>query len=112
MVLDRSVRRHGMLEQYDKEVSDHIVASLKAQGGDRGALDSLSDRTYWNFRIWTDEDLAELIARGGRDANTRLAEIEMRRRESWQTPARWSLLVSLLALIVSIVALGVSLAVR
>jgi hypothetical protein len=95
-----------MLDRYDEESTEAWLDTL-GDDGRRGAASERSD--YWNFRIWTDEDLAELVSRGGQNANTRLAEIEIRRRESWQTPARWSLVMAGLSLLVSIIALAVSL---
>lgn len=108
MVLKVGGRRPGMLARYDKDTGNALVESfqiLNSRGASRNHKPS--ERTYPNYRNWTDEDLAELVARGGGDANTHLADIELRRRESWRTPARWSLLVSVVALIVAIVALVV-----
>ncbi len=98
-------RRDGMLEHYDEE---SVEAWLEALGPKERKEAASERRDYWNFRLWTDEDLAELVSRDRKNANHRLAEIEIRRRESWQTPARWSLVVSTAAFLVSLAALLVS----
>lgn len=108
MVLSRfrPVQRDGMLDRYDDESVEAWLGSLAEEDRDEVAPER---RDYWNFRIWTDQDLAEFVSREKQDANTYLAEIEIRRRESWQTPARWSLGVSVLALLVSLGALVITL---
>lgn len=52
----------------------------------------------------TDEELAELLARGSQTADTQLAASEMRRRESWRGPARWALLISAFSFVVALAA--------
>ncbi|MFC4593506.1 hypothetical protein [Sphingobium tyrosinilyticum] len=74
------------------------------------SYDKAFDKFTWpsspSFAKWPDEELAELIARNPDTATARLAASEIRRREAWRTPARFSLVVAILALIVSAVALG------
>jgi hypothetical protein len=83
-----------------------MVASLDATLGYEEAFEKLTCKAPPPFQKWPDEDLADLIARNPDTAHARLAASEVRRREAWQTPARWSLLVSIAALLVSIVALA------
>ena len=102
-------RRPGMLDLYDKQQGDLMLAALRAQSArSTKEISQVETTDEWNFRIWTDGELAAFIARGTKSGNAKLAEAEMRRRESWQTPARWSLVVSCFALLVSFVALLVS----
>lgn len=48
-----------------------------------------------------DEELADLVSRQPRGKLGELAASEMRRREAWRGPARWSLIIAALAFIVS-----------
>lgn len=53
-------------------------------------------------RRLVDEELAELAASETNTKLGRLAESEMRTREAWRGPGRWSLIVAALALVVSV----------
>lgn len=101
----------GMLDQYDQNVGQQLIDSLRVGLGTSydSAFEKFAAKTTPNFAIWTDEDLAELIARNRPTGETELARSEMRTRESWRTPARWSFIVACLALAVSIVAVLISL---
>ena len=56
-------------------------------------------------RQMRDDELAELLARNPHDKLGQLAASEMRSRESWRGPRKWSLIIAGLALLVSIGAL-------
>ncbi|HET9334864.1 MAG TPA: hypothetical protein VFO12_00490 [Sphingomicrobium sp.] len=100
-------RKPGRLAEYDGAMGDRLVASMATKGSSyEEAFDALTADPPLRFREWTDAELAELIARNPDTAPARLAASEVRRREAWQTPARWSLLVSVLALLMSAVALA------
>lgn len=107
MVRIRVRREPGRLAEFDAMASERMLASLSAQGSSyEDAFDKLAAGPPLTFRDWTDAELAELIARNPESAPARLAASEIRRREAWQTPARWSLMVSALALLLSAVALA------
>lgn len=100
-------RKRGRLADFDKTTADQLIESLRTQGTSyERAFDKLTKASPINFRNWPDDELAELIARNPDTAPARLAASEVRRREAWQTPARWSLLVSILALGISAIALA------
>lgn len=98
-------RRPGHLAEYDNNIARAAADSLRAQAGYDEAFDRLTEDPPLKFGEWTDGDLAELIARNPNTAPALQAAREVRRREAWQTPARWSLYVSIFALGVSIAAL-------
>jgi hypothetical protein len=50
----------------------------------------------------SDEELAEIIGREPQSKLGRLAESVLRSRESWRTPAKWALVVSVFSLCVAI----------
>jgi hypothetical protein len=73
-----------------------MVASLRAQASSyEKAFDEWAADPPLRFREWVDSELAELIARNPDTAAARMAASEIRRREAWQTPAKWALIVSL-----------------
>ncbi len=54
----------------------------------------------------TVEELVEAVSRNPSAPLGQLAASELRMREAWQSPAKWALVVSIVALAVSIFALG------
>ena len=92
----------GRLAQHDELIGDRLVASLSSGATPPRNLDTPTSDDGWpNFRLWVDEEIHELIARNLDTASARLAASEVRRREAWQTPAKWALVVSLFSLAVS-----------
>ncbi len=92
----------GRLAQYDEVMGDKLVASLSSGATLLKERDPRTSDYGWpNVRLWVDEELHELIARNPDTASARLAASEVRRREAWQTPAKWALVVSLFSLAVS-----------
>lgn len=90
---------------YDAALGDMMVAGLRITGDSyERAFDKLTKNDSPNFKEWPDDELAELIASDPNTAAARLAAREVFKRDSWQTPAKWSLGVSILALILSICA--------
>ena len=99
-------RKSGRLAEYDSAISERIVLSLRAQASSYDeAFATLTADPSVRFKESIDEELHELIARNPDSAAARMAASEVRRREAWQTPARWSLMVSIAALVLSIFAL-------
>ena len=96
----------GKLAQHDEMMGNAFVESFERTRTDGGASGTLTTEYSWpNFRLWIDEELHEYIARNPDTASARLASSEVRRREAWQTPAKWALVVSLFSLAVSAAAL-------
>ena len=93
-----------MLEKIDKVRGDAMVASLGGTPVDP-SLDHILDPGRGQVRTMHDDELAETIGREPNSKLGRLAESEMRSRESWRSPAKWSLIVAGLALLVSFAAL-------
>lgn len=58
---------------------------------------------------WSDDYLAERLARGQTHPYTRIVlESELRVREAWRSPDSWAFVVALVSLVVSVAALVVS----
>lgn len=99
-------KRPGLLEKVRRYGVDHWIASFGPQS--EAEFDrSFEDAANPGRRVikqMTDEDLAELIADRPGSKLAKLAESELRVREAWRGPARWSLIVAAIALIVSIAA--------
>ena len=101
----------GQIESYNNRRGQELVDGLRiANASYDDAFSALTVKEVPNFAIWPDEELAELIALNRPDAETELARSELRIRESWRTPARWSLVISAIALLISLAALTVSIA--
>jgi len=62
-------------------------------------------RSWPNFTIWPDDELHELISRDPATRDALMAQAEVRRRERWDGPVRWSLAVSIGAVLISAIAL-------
>lgn len=96
----------GELDRYDHDSGSRMIDSLAASTGMsfEQAFKEMSVRYTPNFSAWTDSDLAEFIARNRQIGDTELARSEMRVRESWRTPAKPALVVSIVALLISLAA--------
>lgn len=99
-------RRRGGLEKLDSARSNRMIEGLKAFSGDAysSAFDALADPGRRELDSFTDEELAELIAREPSSKQGHLASSILRSRESWRTPARWALVFSGLSLMVAMAA--------
>ena len=96
------MRKPGHLAAYDTASADRMIHSLRiASTSYDKAFDKLAAEPPLRLRRWIDEELAELVSRGPETPVGLLAAGELRRREAWRGPARWSLVVAALALLVS-----------
>lgn len=100
-------RRPGQLAEYDAAHGQMFVESMRY-------LNSNHDEAFTpppepDFRTWIDGELATLIARNPDGAPARMAASEVRRREAWQTPAKWALFLSGVSILISAAALVVAL---
>jgi len=77
-------------------------------GGERSAFNEaaaeLLDPGRREVQRMSDDDLTAIIEERPGTRLSTLAQSELKVRESWRGPARWSLLISLLAFILSMVA--------
>ena len=96
-------RRPGILKRIDTGSVDEWVRSLSP--ADVKNFNASADRFLYPdrrlVRRMVDEELAELASRPA-SRLTKLAESELRSREGWRTPARWSMLIALAALALGI----------
>lgn len=99
-------RREGMIFLYDEERERRLVGSLIPSKPDSD-VDSAppTEFSWWNFSLWTDEELHELIARNPSARDALMARSELRSRERWSGPAKWSLVVSVVVVLISTLAL-------
>jgi hypothetical protein len=94
-------RSPGHLDRYDEEKGWELVES---QGGSRpvdGRMALTPGRWWPNFKIWTDEELHELASRDPTSSHGLMAQSELRARERWSGPAKWSLIISAVAVGIS-----------
>lgn len=92
-----------MLDKIDKVRADGFIASLGGQPA-HTPLGEILDPGRRQVRPMHDDELAAIIAREPSSKLGKLAESEMRLRESWRGPAKWSLIVAGLAFVLSIAA--------
>lgn len=92
------------LDRIDEARGDDMIEGL---GGKRTrAADEWANPGLKQIRRLSDEELAEIIAREPSSYLGALAVSVQRGRESWRTPARPALIVSLLSLAVAVLALA------
>jgi hypothetical protein len=96
--------RSGWLKRIDEAQNNNWIASM---GGDRPleALTEVLDPGLEQVSRFTDDELAEVIACEPTSKLGILAARVERRRDSWKTPAKWALVVSLFSLGVAVIAL-------
>lgn len=95
------MRIPGQLDRYDKMAADRLVAAMGERLQTHSDLHlQLGVRSWPNFAIWTDDELHELIYRDPVTRDALMAQAEGRRRERWDGPARWSLGVSIVAVVI------------
>ena len=97
-------RKRGLLAKMDSARVSEWVDSFGGISGRRDSIDEMLDPGRRQIARLTDEELAELLARHPSTKESQLAASEMRRRESWRTPARWAVLISLLSFALALVA--------
>lgn len=97
-------KRSGWLKRIDDATNGDWIASM---GGPR-PMDSLAevlDPGLKQVSQFTDDELAEVIAREPSSKLGLLAGRVQRERESWRTPARWALVVSVFSFGLALTAL-------
>lgn len=98
-------RKAGQLEQIrSKRIGDWIDDLKPGSRAAHRALDEFENPGRWTIRRMVDEELADLIASEPGSKLGTLAASELRTREAWRGPARWSLIIAALAFAVSLVA--------
>ncbi len=93
----------GMLDKLDARLGNWLVK--RGQARFEKYANEFADPGRNQVRQRRDDELAELLARNPHDKLGQLAASEMRSRESWRGPRKWSLIIAGLALLVSIGAL-------
>ena len=91
------------LQKVDEARTGNWIASM---GGSRplDALEEVLDPGLKQVSRFSDNELAEVIAREPTSKLGLLAARVQRQRESWTTPAKWSLIVALCSLAVALAA--------
>lgn len=92
-----------MLDKLDARLGNWLVRRGQARFEKYG--NEFADPGRNQVRQMHDDELAELLARNPYDKLGQLAASEMRSRESWRAPGKWSLIIAGLALLVSVGAL-------
>lgn len=99
------MRRTGLWQRIKTAQTD---SWLQAMGGERSAFNEAAAELFNpgrnEVKRMSDDDLSAIIEERPGTRLSTLAQSELKVRESWRGPARWSLLISLLAFILSIVA--------
>lgn len=104
-------RQRGILEKIERANMDDWLSSIgetTTQSKFDAAVDEFVNPGRKLVVQMVDEELAELAAHKPKTMLGQLAVSEMRRREAWRGPARWSLIVAAIALVVSIVSIVVA----
>jgi hypothetical protein len=98
------VKKSGLLDKIKDAQTESWLGGLDQKRFDKAASEFL-DPGRSHIRRMHDDELAELLARNPHDKLGQLAASEMRSRESWRGPGKWSLIIAGLALLVSVGAL-------
>jgi hypothetical protein len=98
-------RKPGLLAKFENARVNAMIESLGGRPLPQDTLEEILDPGRKQIARFTDEELAELMARGVPTKEAQLAASEMRRRESWRTPARWALLISVASALIAAAAL-------
>lgn len=97
-------RKPGTLAKIEEQGIDAWINSL----GPTDDFDKAADEFLYPgrkaIRLMVDDELAEVIAKKPGSKLAKLAESELRIREAWRGPARWSLVIAALAFVVSLAA--------
>lgn len=97
-------RKSGLLAKFDNERLEQWLGGLRGIRRERDTIEEILNPGRKQIARLTDDELAQLLARGTHTREGQLAASEMRRRESWRGPARWALIVSVLSLTLASVA--------
>jgi hypothetical protein len=93
----------GLLARIDAARTSNWIAAMGGKPR-QDTLDEVLDPGLKQIKRLTDEEIAQVIAREPNTKMGHLAARVMRERESWRTPARWALLVSLLSFALALIA--------
>lgn len=100
--------RRFTLEKIRAARSSRMVANFEYLLSDGAkldrAFDEFADPSRRHLRQLTDEELAELISTEPNSKTGRLAESVLRNRDNWRSPAKWSLLISLISVAIAVTA--------
>lgn len=98
------MKKRGMLEQIKRAQIDGWLRAYGRHPGGDPPLGELLDPGRAQVRAMHDDELATIMSREPSSKLGRLAASELRSRESWRGPAKWSLIISGLAFALSIIA--------
>ena len=93
-------KRPGLLAKIDAGRASAMIAGMGGRPT-QDSIDEILDPGLKQVKRLTDDELAEVIGREPGSKLGRLAESVLRGRESWRTPAKWALIVSLLSFAVA-----------
>ena len=96
--------RKGFLKELDDTRIGAWVGSLRGRNEFDETLEEILDPGRKHVRRLDDDELAEVLAREPDSKLGRLAASELRSRESWRGPRKWSLVISGLAFVLSMLA--------
>ena len=94
----------GLLAKIDAGRVSNWIGSMSGKPPQE-SIDEILDPGLKQVSRFTDDELAEVLAREPNSKMGQLAARVMRQRESWRTPAKWALIVSLMSLAVATAAL-------
>jgi hypothetical protein len=94
-----SMKRDGLLRRIDQIRTGAWIDSFRSdlQNTYDDAWLEATDPGYKHIRRMTDDELAELMSREPGSKQGLIAASVLRGRESWKTPAKWALVVSILS---------------
>ena len=93
------------LDNRNKSYWMHVLGGTPAEKYENAFDTQTRPPTRQEVAELSDEELAEVLAREPNSQLGHLAATIMRRRESWRSPARWALLISILSFAVAFMAL-------
>lgn len=89
-------RRPSLLAELDSQSIDDWLSSLDRKPR-HTSLEEVLDPGIATVSRFTDDELAEAIARGPNSKLGLIAASVLRSRESWRTPAKWAFVISCLS---------------
>ena len=95
------MRKKGSLEQIRRAQFDSWLHAVGQKGDLEPVPAEMLDPGRSQVKRMHDDELADILARNPSSKLARLAESEMRSRESWRGPSKWSLIVAGLAFLIS-----------
>lgn len=100
-------KKPGTLERIDKARTESMIASFATSLGAKHKSPSLEQILNPGAREvaqFTDDELHSVLAREPTTTLGSLAASELRKRESWRTPSKWALYISLASFVLAFVA--------